>query len=208
LYPGPGTNFGTIDARTNTWSDGYTAVERFKTQGSGSATATAGNLPSVRYLQFSALANCRIKVWYYAGTLGRDVFVSDGTSWSATEASDATNQILTANYVDGPNTMYIYTSGNIHLYKIEVSPASAVGVNTLSFKDNTSKVSTTIKSLDNRIYISNVQSSSDVNIYNITGALVKSVKTNSDMDFTFGSLLYLARGKMLEGQKSFKILLN
>ena len=78
---------------------------------------------------------------------------------------------------------------------------------TLSTENNI-RVSTDVQAVGNRIYVSNVKSSTEVKIYAITGALVKEFKTNSDMDFAFKSGLYIATVKTAEGQKSVKLLLN
>ena len=48
----------------------------------------------------------------------------------------------------------------------------------------------------------------EVNIYNITGALIKSFKTNIDTDFEFRTGLYIATVKTIEGKKAVKLLTN
>ncbi|WNH10422.1 T9SS type A sorting domain-containing protein [Thalassobellus suaedae] len=68
------------------------------------------------------------------------------------------------------------------------------------------RVSTDVKAINNRIYVSNVKSSTEINIYSITGALVKSLKTNKDTNFEFKSGLWIATVKTEEGQKSVKLL--
>lgn len=78
---------------------------------------------------------------------------------------------------------------------------------TLSTK-NDIKVSTDVKAIGNRIYVSNVKSNTEVKVYAITGALVKEFKTNKDTDFEFNRGLYIATVKTSEGQKSVKLLLN
>jgi len=69
-----------------------------------------------------------------------------------------------------------------------------------------SAVTTNVKSIGNRIYVSNVKSTTEVNIYSITGALVKSFKTNTDTDFNFKTGLWIATVKTFEGQKAVKLL--
>ena len=76
----------------------------------------------------------------------------------------------------------------------------------LGTNDVASAVSTNVQAVDDRIYISNVKSSTEVNIYSITGALVKAIKTNESMDFSFNTGLYIATVKTIEGQKSIKLL--
>ena len=75
----------------------------------------------------------------------------------------------------------------------------------LSTNDFKSPVSTNIKSIKDRIYVSNVKTSTEVNIYSITGALVKSFKTTTDTDFSFRPGLWIANLKTNEGQKAVKL---
>ncbi|MEL0457357.1 T9SS type A sorting domain-containing protein [Flavobacteriaceae bacterium SZ-1-7] len=79
---------------------------------------------------------------------------------------------------------------------------------TASVDDISSRVSTNVKAIGNRILVSNVTLPSEVNIYSITGALVKSFKVNADESFEFRSGLYVGTVKTSEGQKSFKLLLK
>lgn len=76
----------------------------------------------------------------------------------------------------------------------------------LSTNDFKSPVSANIKAVGNRIYVSNVKTSTEVNIYSITGDLIKSLKTNTDTDFSFRTGLYIATVKTDEGQKAVKLL--
>lgn len=78
----------------------------------------------------------------------------------------------------------------------------------LSINDETSIVSTNVNAIGNKIYVSNVKSTSEINIYSITGALVKSFKTNEDTNFSFKSGLWIATVRTLEGQKSIKLLMK
>ncbi|MFI0430309.1 T9SS type A sorting domain-containing protein [Mariniflexile sp. HMF6888] len=78
----------------------------------------------------------------------------------------------------------------------------------LSINDETSIVTTDVNAIGNRIYVSNVKSTSEINIYSITGALVKTFKTNEDTNFSFKSGLWIATVKTLEGQKSIKLLMK
>ena len=61
---------------------------------------------------------------------------------------------------------------------------------------------------NNSVYISNVKSATTVNIYNITGALVKTLKTKTDTSFSFHSGLYIVTVKDEVGQKALKLLVH
>jgi hypothetical protein len=69
-----------------------------------------------------------------------------------------------------------------------------------------SAVTSNVRAVGNRIYVSNVKSATEVNIYSITGALIKSFKTNTDTDFNFKSGIWIATVKTFEGAKAVKLL--
>lgn len=69
-----------------------------------------------------------------------------------------------------------------------------------------SAVTSNVRAIGNRIYVSNVKSATEVNIYSITGALVKSFKTNTDTDFNFKTGIWIATVKTFEGAKAVKLL--
>ncbi|MDO3695291.1 T9SS type A sorting domain-containing protein [Wenyingzhuangia sp. chi5] len=73
---------------------------------------------------------------------------------------------------------------------------------------NNTKVTTDLKARGNRVYVSGVKSKSEVKIYSITGALVKSLTTSEDIDFEFKSGPWIATIKTAEGTKSVKLLVQ
>lgn len=105
----------------------------------------------------------------------------------------------------GKPSFYRVYFGDVNLPTIDAS--NAIGRVTASV-NNANLVSTNIKAIGKRVYISNVKSNTEVKIYAITGALVKEFKTNKNTDFEFNSGLYIATVKTSEGQKSVKLLLN
>ncbi|MFG6686977.1 hypothetical protein ACGK9U_10370 [Mariniflexile sp. HNIBRBA6329] len=72
----------------------------------------------------------------------------------------------------------------------------------------TSAVTSNVRAIGNRIYVSNVKSTTEVNIYSITGALVKTIKTNEDTDFNFKTGIWIATVETFEGAKAVKLLLK
>ncbi|MEL0455913.1 LamG-like jellyroll fold domain-containing protein [Flavobacteriaceae bacterium SZ-1-7] len=78
----------------------------------------------------------------------------------------------------------------------------------LGVDDNFAPVLTDLRAIGNRVYVSNVTSTTEVNIYSITGALVKTLKTNIDTDFEFNTGLWIATIKTAEGQKTQKLLVR
>ncbi|MEN3323178.1 T9SS type A sorting domain-containing protein [Mariniflexile soesokkakense] len=184
--------------------DGYTPNNEWPGNGS-SGSGTTNPLPTRRYFSFPVTGPSTIKVWFRVnGTGGRTCEVSDGTTvlGSATSEDSGQGVILTATYNGAGGTIYVSATSSINYHRISVVD----GV--LGVKENTSPVSTNVQAIGNRVYVSNVKTSSEVNIYSITGALVKTFKTNGNTDFAFKAGLYVATIKTAEGQKSVKLLLN
>lgn len=207
-----GDKFGQIEnAGGKTWdagtSDEYTAINRFKFNG-GSDPVDA--LPSHSYMYFPVTGAVDVKIWFRSGSSSADrtLYISDGTtvlnSFDAI-VDDTEPETITASYAGTGGNIYIYDSNSFNLYKIVVTGPGAADL-VLGVNDRLSAVSTDIKAIGSKIYVSNVRTSTEINIYNITGALVKSFKTNEDMDFTFRQGLYIATVKTDEGQKSVKLL--
>ncbi|MFG6687287.1 T9SS type A sorting domain-containing protein [Mariniflexile sp. HNIBRBA6329] len=140
------------------------------------------------------------------GTSGTDVLTVDAValsfSYGATILGDGTNVTSEALTI-WRNAAYILTGLPVP-NSLFVNP----DLGTLSLDKNTSTVSTDVRAIGNRIYVSNVKSTSEINIYSITGALVKSFKTNEDTNFSFQSGLYIATIKTFEGAKSVKLLMK
>lgn len=98
-----------------------------------------------------------------------------------------------------PNNGFTYNS----LVSIPIQITSS----TLSI-DNESAVSTVVNAKGNRIHVSDVKTNTTLEIYSITGALVKSLKTKTDIDFSFKPGLWIGVVKTDEGVKSVKLLVK
>jgi hypothetical protein len=184
-----------------TWADdpGYTPIQEWTGNGSSSGTP---ELPARRYFSFPVTGPATITVWFRVnGTGGRTCYISDGT----TVLGQGTNEVstdglkITGTYSGpGAGTIYISANASINYHKIEVATV-------LGLDDKASPVSTNVKAIGDRIYVSNVKTSTEINIYSITGALVKSFKTATDTDFSFKTGLWIASVKTVEGQKAVKL---
>ena len=221
LFPiATNTNFGAINASSNTFSDGFVGTNRFQMNGGGGGTAGT-LLPIQRYVYFTVNGACTVKVWFKTGsnTSTRTVLCTNGTTLlgsgtsndSATGGTNADSVIFTANVsaaAAAVGKIYIFgdtTSNN--LYKIEVTGATvntpALGLN--NFELNAVNVFSNGK----QINVLNVTSETQVNVYNMTGALVKSFATSSDTNFELlNSGLYIVNVNSAEGQKSVKVLVK
>ncbi len=213
LFPIPtNTNFGAVTANSYTFTaDGFSAVNRFQLNGGGSAGTSY--LPTQRYLYFTATGACTVKVWFRTGGSGtRNMFITDGTNLIATAGSSTSGDgiILTGNVTASQaaaGKIYIYADQSCNLYKLEVSGAT---VNTTLSSDSfQSELKANVFTYNNQVSVTNITEATEINVYSITGQLVKSLNTATDVDFELNtSGFYIVNMKSSEGQKSVKIALN
>ncbi|WP_194765967.1 T9SS type A sorting domain-containing protein [Tamlana sp. I1] len=208
--------FGQVDGSSQSFSDGFSSTNRFKVNGGSGAT---GALPTARFFKFIVKGDVSIKVWLKSGGGSeRTFYVSDGINVLAEAtkfyddtaggvAEDGDPFILTASYTGADSDIYLYDSNNFSVYKIEVSGPGASDL-VLSTNNAVSQVSTNVKAIGNQIHVSNVKLATAINIYSITGALVKTVEVSNDTSFSLKSGLYIATVKTAEGQKSVKLVLR
>ena len=71
-----------------------------------------------------------------------------------------------------------------------------------------SKVTSNVRSYGNTVFISNVESKTEVKVYSINGALVRSIKTDQDTQFELKTGLYIATVKTAQGTKAVKFITN
>lgn len=213
LVPGGGSGFGIVEPNSSTWFEGtsneYTTVNRFKSGGNSGIDPSGGEkfMPTRRYLSIPVDGPVAFKIWFRqsGSSTPRDLWITDGSAEVAhyIGLGDTDSQYLEANYTGGAGTLYVLFANNAYnLYKIEIS-SELLGLRSLN-----NSVLTSVKAIGSEIYVSNVTSNTEINIYSITGALVKSFHTNNDTNFTFNSGLYIATVKTFEGQKSVKMIVR
>lgn len=214
LFPIPtNTNFGAVNASGATFSDGFTAVNRFQLNGAGYPSGPFLAMPTQRYLFIDVSGACTVKVWFKTGSNGsvRTMYVTDGTTTVGSEStntgSNADLAILTANYTGSAGRLYIYGGASCNLYKMEVTGAT---VNTTLSSDSfQSELKADVFTNNNQVSVSNITEATEINVYSITGQLVKSLNTTTDVDFELNTNgFYIVNMKSSEGQKSVKIALN
>ncbi|MDR6969399.1 hypothetical protein J2X31_003430 [Flavobacterium arsenatis] len=210
---GTSTNYvGAIEANNSgLFSDDYSGTKRLKLNGASYESGTTDfSMPTKRYLFFAVTGACTVKVWFRTGGGGnRNLYVTDGTSVVGTIGSSTSGErlILTANYTGGAGNLYIGGNEASNIMKIQVS--TNVGTTTLNTDDFQLKATTNIFSNGKKVFVSNVQSETEVKVYNITGQLIKSFTTTSEIDFPLDQGMYIVNVKSGEGaQKSVKVLLN
>jgi hypothetical protein len=218
LFPiATNTNFGAITASAATFTDGYTAVNRFQLNGGGGGTA--GNLlPTQRYLYFTVDGACTVKVWFKTGSNGsaRTVLCTNGTTLlgSGTSIGGATPVdlvIFTATISAAQaavGKIYIYgdTTAN-NIYKVEVTGAN-VTTPALATQNFQKELDITVYTKQNKIFLSNLKSTTQVNVYNVLGALVKTAQVDADTSLDVNSGVYIVNAKSADGEKSVKVIVQ
>ena len=206
-----GTYFGIVSGSITTFSDGFVTVDGIKTGGSGAAT---NFMPTVRYFSFDVSGACTVKVWFRHGsaTVGnRSVFVTSGSalygSGTATETGGATPNVIVTASVTAAGKVYVYSDNGVTIYKIEVIGAT-VNTPALGVNDFQADAASNIYSNGKLVFVSNVKSDTQVDVYGISGVLVKSFTTGSDTSFDLNTGIYVVKSKSAEGEKSAKVLVN
>ena len=206
-------NFGSINASSASFTDGFTAVNRFQLNGAGFPSAGGFiPMPTQRYIFFDVSGACTIKVWFKTGSNGtvRTVYVTNGTAAVGSGASNAGGNadlvIITAT-ATAAGRHYIYADAACNLYKVQVIGAT---VNTvLANEDFQTESAVKVYSTGSQIYLSNIVSKTQVEVYSITGALVKSFSTEADTNFDVSTTgVYIVNVKSAEGQKSVKLVVQ
>lgn len=209
LVPGTSSNFAVIDANNYTFADdNFSSTKRLKF---GATSNIVNNVPTRNYLTFPVTGNCTVKVWFRTASQGtaRSLYISNGVNppfaFATTGAGAGLDHaILTTNYVGGAATLYIY-GDSVNLYKIEVSGAGAATLDTKEFfKEDVASVFSNGK----LVFVSNVKSDTKVDVYGISGVLVKSFTTGSDTSFDLNTGVYVVKSKSAEGEKTAKVLVN
>lgn len=98
-------------------------------------------------------------------------------------------------------TTFNFTKGNDNW-----DPIAALN-NSLSVNDyKTPSSMVKVAAYRDKIHITNVMSTTKVEIYSITGALVKSIETKADINFDFNNGIWIVKVKDSDGQKIVKLI--
>jgi hypothetical protein len=207
IYPAPsGTTIGQVDANAYTFTDNYVSVNRFKMGGNSAVT---GNLATARYLYFNVTGSGNVKIWFRSGSNSatRTLTVSDGTNVlgsasSAPVAGSAAGVIFNAPFTNLNGKIYIYNDAACYIYKIEVT-GTVLGTNIFSKESDV-----VVYTKQNKIFLSNLKSKTQVNVYNVLGALVKTAQVDADSSLDINSGVYIVNAKSAEGEKSVKVIVQ
>lgn len=136
---------------------------------------------------------------------------------SGSDTGDEAVRVMQFQASDAGTYRLANRGGKIRVYRIYLGQVDAsLGMDTKIYIngvysktlgiDKNTQTSTNIHAAGNRIYISNVKTKTEVNIYSVTGALVQTIKTNEDTNFEFKSGLWIATVNSADGQKSVKLI--
>lgn len=204
------TNFGAVTSNNASFPDGFTATRRFQMNGGGGVTAPV-YMPVQRYLFFDVSGSCTVKVWFRPGSNGsqRTIFVTDGTSLIGSGTSNSGENtdftIVTAAYTGSAARLYVYGDQANNLFKMEVTGAT---VSTTLGLNDLNALTTNVIAAGSKVFLQNVISSTEVNVYNMTGALVRNFTTSTDLDFELNQGLYIVNVKSDQGEKSVKVIMQ
>jgi hypothetical protein len=214
LFPiATNTNFGAVNANVAAFPDGYSATQRFQLNGGGGGVL--GNLlPIQRYLYFTVDGACTVTVWFKTGSNGtsRSVLCTNGTtllgSGTANNGTNGDLVIFTANVSAADaavGKIYIYgDTASSNLYKVEVSGANITTPSLSSQDFNADTVN--IFANGKQVSVLNVKSDAKIEVFNMLGALVKSVNTSSDVNIDMETAgFYIVNVTSKEGKKSTKV---
>ena len=68
--------------------------------------------------------------------------------------------------------------------------------------------SVNVHAYGNQVFVSNITSNTQINMYNLNGVLMKSFKTNSDMNFRFTKGFWIVTVYAADGRKAVKVFLQ
>lgn len=212
------TNFGATTTNNATFSDGYTATYRFQTNGAGFTSSTGFvNTPVQRFVHFDVSGNCTIKVWFRSGSSSsaRTCYVTDGAatlgSVTTTTETGGDYGIVTAANTGGPKKIYVFGDQSINIYKIQVIGATVASPAPIVLGTEKFAAVDAIKvfSSQKQVSVANVTEATRVDVYSLTGALVKSFVTESDTNFDLSATgLYIVNLTTGQGRRSVKVLVQ
>lgn len=167
-----------------------------------------------RYFTFTLTAGQTVTIYWKSNitTSGTLTVIPAGGSAVSTSlaygSTGATSEMriskLTAD-VGGDYTIGDYT-GKMETYRIYGADVNA-GVN-LSTNNFNKELSLDIFSIKNQVYVTRITSDTQIQVYNMAGALVKLVKAAENTNFELTKGIYVVKTKSAEGQKSVKVIVQ
>lgn len=211
------TNFGNTDSSTQNFQEGFTGTQRFRFRGSSYTVANGFVVvPSQRYLYVKMKpGSASVKVWFKNGSTNavHTLYVSDGTQ-KLGEATTRSGAFASVDYAILDTTfnlteekdIYIYADNAVNLYKIEINGNVGTTLSTKEVKANIAKVYTQGKTV--HVALDSKFRKSDINVFNMNGSLVKTLKANNNTQFDLPSGIYIVNLKADNAIQSVKVLVK
>ncbi len=182
---------------------GATNSGRLAFNGTGSAVR--------RYYSITLAANETATFYYKSNVIAAGnwtVTVPAGSSVAATAAIPAVTNVYDMRTLKiTADIAGVYTIGEYvnkpEMYRIYLGDVNA-GIN-LSNKNFEGDASLDIFSIKNLVHITNINSNTQIDVYSMTGALVKSVQAVSNTSFELNAGFYIVKAKSAAGEKTVKV---
>jgi hypothetical protein len=190
--------------------NGATKSGRLAFNGTGSAIR--------RYFTITLKAGQTITIyWKSNSTSAGNLTVTPAASSSvantlAYNATAATSEMRTSKLtadVAGDYTIGDY-AGKMETYRIYDADVNA-GINltsTLSTNNLNKGASLDVFSIKNNVYLTRIISDTQIKVYSVNGALIKSIRASENTNFELATGVYIVNAKSAEGEKSVKVLVK
>ncbi len=217
------TTFGAVSvsgSAAGSWitpDNTYSAVNRFTTGFSSPAPTVLPAKPIGRALYFRVNGPCSfVGLVKSGGAVNRGVVLSNGTTIIKNVTITVSSGFATLSAdLPAAGDYFLYADptlvGGCSFFKLTVTGATVNTVDlTASLATNSFKKESDVAvySKDSRIFLSNIKSSTKVDVYNVLGALVKSTQTDGDTSIDSNSGVYVVKVKSAEGEKSVKVIVQ
>jgi len=186
---------------------GATTSGRLAFNGTGSAirrffsiTLTAGQTVTI-YWKSNLTTAGNLTVTPAAGSSVAATLAYNGTGATSEMRTSKLTADVAGDYVIGD---YI---GKMETYRIYDADVNA-GINTLSTEKFVKDLSLDIFSIKNQVYVTRITSETQIKIYSVTGALIKSVKATENANFEMATGIYIVNTKSADGEKSVKVMVQ
>ncbi len=174
---------------------------------------------STGYVKFETFGGTGTPVEYNDWGSGRGA--PEGPLDNTTDTGDEAVRVMQFQAIDAGTYSLSNRGGTIRIYRVylgKVDVSLGAGLETKIYENGVYArtlaapknllVFPQISANKNRVLISDVTEETKVNVYSITGALVKSIKTQQNTDFNLNSGLYIFALETAKGKKAVKFIVK
>jgi hypothetical protein len=128
--------------------------------------------------------------------------VNTATSTATSSTGTADIQVVNLTVTANGNVNLLAGGGGFRIFQI-VKGGTILGVKDVELSNDV-----VVYAKNNKIFLSNVKSSTKVNVYNVLGALVKTAQVDADSSLDINSGVYIVNAKSVNGEKSVKVIVQ